>query len=382
MYHLHQLHQQYHLVHQVPSSSSRESTNELSIRRKAVDAIIRYYKYINSEYDYPNPRLKKYSFQYKYNGWYTSPMFPSTVESELLNAWYGTLQHYTTPLLNSDLDKILGLSNIEISPSPNKIMGCTASFYMTSYAILYAIIPEYIRRLLDISVVDQMMNNELISQIHGYDTDYEIDKLNTYYQQRKITDTDLVDINKVLLYTKKAKRLFTVYHDVIKFLNAPTSESRIEYKVGDGYYIYGHPSYDSAWGDWSGWHVYCIGFEGEEPLFIGFCGNQINNKQKHNYCEPLKLSVIQDYLAEEYIDALIIHKPDMVIKGDELQIIKSRPVEHTIILNIPIIQEVINSNIDTLLPRRSTVSTGEIVNQETHKYPNNQDLIKLIKNNN
>ena len=269
-------------------------------------------------------------------------------------------------------------------PHPSQVLECASAMYMVNMNIFYKFMPNCFQRLFDISVLDRMLeypeNNGTIDVIKGYDEKFQLDKLKSWYKHGILLESDLIDINKVLLDETKAKRLYMIDLVIRQILlNVPDKSSEI--KIGNTYYIHGHPDYNPSWGDNAGEYVICVDINSnKEPLFIGFTGNRrFSGPSSFSFDKPLTLIEIQIGLTRAFIDAikkLITH--DLGTDFEELlKMTCTRSIEHIYDLNI---ENIINEKrLSETLPPKRPIDPIQIQNQEILKYPNNADLVALIK---
>ena len=374
-----------------PISSTSSLDDELSIRRRAGEIALESFIGLNNSYDYSNGPLEH--IKYKYNGWHQNFVYPPTTLKQDIKDKYNQINYRPKPRFNLTEAELEKAFNFFKEPNPKQVLECRAAMYMVNMRIFYKLLPDFFRYLFDISIIDQIIerNPKLVQDINGYDETFEIEKLQYMYKMGILDD--LNDINKVLLNERKAKRLYMVDLMISNILLMNPDKKSSEIKIGNTYYILGHPNYDHSWGENSGVFVICVDIISSEPLFIGFSGNQIfSGRPSFKFERPLPLSVIQEGLTKGYVDdmAKAISSPSMStnmskINRDHLNLgefpklveaVKKIPINHIYNLNI---QNIINQKNLLLLPKKS-IDTKVIQDQEIiSKYKNNEDLIKIIK---
>jgi hypothetical protein len=316
---------------QIVNPEDLKSTNpaEFDIRTRAVDAILEFYSILNTKFDFSSGIIS-YKVNYVYPGFNRFPLPASEIirvnKRSSLNHHFMQLEMYPVPLFNktsAELAQILRFETIS-EVHPNHIMDCTNAFGMTQFAIMHKLIPDYTIQLLNNTVLDQVVielikQNPLIRDVNGYHRAEEIKKLQYYYKNGILTDDKLSGINNVLLNPQKDKRLFVIHTYRQDFFTQPTvptvptvPTAPTKYNIGNGYGISGHPYYFAGiMGNHPSENVFCVGFTSEaEPRFMGFSGNKSNRPGIRPICDfsngPQPLSVIQHFLAVEYVKGLFV----------------------------------------------------------------------------
>ena len=280
---------------------------ETEIRYKAANAIKKFYQTINIKFDYSADTSKNYMYKYNYPGWYRAPLPHDIIGIRNLRMesnYYDNIRLYPVPLFNYPLNEILNFNTIETDRDPTPIMDCTNAFGMTMFAILNAVIPEYINKLLNISIIDQLINSnsKIKSNMLGYNRNIETNIIKSYINSKELLEEDYNELNNILLNENKSKRLYIIYY--IKNLFFVHNKSD-KIKLGDGCYIYGHSLYETTMGSYVGENVYCVDFTSDgKPLFMGFSGNQKNVQDNFDFTNPQELGTIQRFLAIEYLKAV------------------------------------------------------------------------------
>ena len=372
-----------------PSSSSLN--DELSIRRRAGEIALESYMELNHSYDFSNGPLEH--IKYKYDKWHQNFVYPPLTLTQDIQDKYNKINYHPKPRFNLTDTELEEAFNFLKAPNPKQVLECQAAMYMVNMRIFYKLVPDFLKYLFDISIIDQIIerNPGLVKDINGYDETFEINKLKDIYKMGRLDD--LNDINKVLLNKTKAQRLYMADLMISNLLLIPSDKKSSEIKIGNTYYILGHPNYDSSWGENSGVYVICIDIISSEPLFIGFSGNQIfSGRSSFKFERPLPLSVIQEGLTKCYVDdmakaisSLSMSTNMSKINRDHLkptefpklvEAVKQKPIRHMYNLNI---QNIINHKGLLILPKKS-IDSKVIQDQEIiSKYQNNEDLIKKIK---
>ena len=307
-----------------PEDLKTTNPDEFRIRTTAVEAITDFYSILNTKFDFSS-ELISYSINYAYPGFNRFPL-PQIqnekikvikIKDTYVDDHYKNLELYPVPLFNktsTELGRILRFDSIT-GPNPNHIMDCTNAFGMVQFAIMHKLIPDYTIQLLNNSVLDQVVlertkQDHFISQLNGYHRKEEIKKLQIYYVNGILTDAQLSGINNVLLTPQKDKRLFVIHTYRKEFFNIVHIPTKLN--IGNGYGIQGHPNYlPGIMGNHPSENVFCVSFTSEaEPLFIGYTGNKINRPGIRPICDfshgPVRLSVIQHFLAVEYVKGLFV----------------------------------------------------------------------------
>jgi hypothetical protein len=314
-----------------PEDLKTNNPDEFRIRTLAVDAILEFYRTVNTKFDFSSGIIS-YKVNYVYPGFNRFPLPSSEIikvnKTPSLKHHYLLLEVYPVPLFNktsAELAEILRFDSI-IGIRSDQIMDCTNAFGMTQFAIMHKLIPEYTINLLNNSVLDQVVTefikqNPFISDLNGYHRAEEIKKLQDYYKRGILTDEKLAGINNVLLNPQKDKRLFTIHTYRKDFFTEPSDPTApTKYNIGNGYGIQGHPHYFAGiMGHHPSENVFCVGFTSTntvmaaavvEPLFMGFSGNKSNRPGIRPICDfsngPQPLSVIQHFLAVEYVKGLFV----------------------------------------------------------------------------
>ena len=373
----------------VPSSSL---DNESSIRRIAGEIALESFIGLNNSYDYSNGPLEH--IKYKYNGWHQNFVYPPETLQENIKDKYNQMNYRPKPRFNLTDAELEDAFNFFKEPNPKQVLECRAAMYMVNMRIFYKLLPDFFRYLFDISIIDQIIerNPKLVQDINGYNRSFEIEKLQYMYKTDRLLEDDLNDINKVLLDERKAKRLYMVDLMISNILLMQPDKKSSEIKIGNTYYISGHPNYDHSWGENSGVFVICVDIISSEPLFIGFSGNQIfSGRPSFKIDRPLPFPVIQEGLTKGYVDDMAKAKTSSSITINKSKInedhltsekfnklvddVKKIPINHIYNLNI---QNIINQKNLLLLPKKK-IDSKIIQNQEILKFSNNEDLKKIIK---
>jgi hypothetical protein len=305
-----------------PSSSTVTSSlrldNELSVRREAGRIALESFIQLNNSYDFSKGPLEH--IKYKHRRWHQNFLFPPKEFSQQLKNIYDNCNYSPKPRFNLTDAELEEAFNFIKTPDSKHVLECRAAMYMVNMRIFYKLLPNLFKYLFDISIIDQIIekHSKQIAHINGYDKTFEIDKLNNMYKDHIFEDSDLNDINKVLLDSRKAKRLYII-HDIISRIFLMTPDPKLsEIKIGNTYYIKGHPNYDSSWGENVGVYVICVNInESNKPLFIGFSGNQrFSGRKSFKFDQALSLEAIQEGLRAGYVADMANAK----IKKNELQV--------------------------------------------------------------
>jgi len=346
---------------------------ETEIRYKAANAIKKFYQTINIKFYY-SYTSQNYMYEYNYPGWYRAPL-PHNIKDirnlGIEDNYYDIIRLYPVPLFNYPLNEILNFKTIETGRDPTPIMDCTNAFGMTMFAILDAVIPEYINKLLNISIIDQIINSnsKIKLNMFGYNRNIEINTIKSYINSKKLLEKDYNELNNILLNENKSKRLYIIYY--IKNLFFKNKLDKI--KLGDGCYIYGHSKYISTMGSYIGENVYCVDFTSNgEPLFMGFSGNGRNIQDNLDFTNPQELGTIQRFLAIEYLKAVNTELTEKNIQM-ALQDVSSRNV---VIQAGLIIDNLIKIPLDISSLSITNVSPEDIKNQQSDI--TNEDLLRLL----
>jgi hypothetical protein len=346
---------------------------EIEIRYKAANAIKNFYQIINIKFDYSDTS-QNYMYEYNYPGWYRAPL-PHDITGirnlEIEPNYYDIIRLYPVPLFNYSLNEILNFNTIETGRDPTPIMDCTNAFGMTMFAILNAVIPEYINKLLNISIIDKIIDKspKIKLNMFGYNRNIEINTIKSYINSKKLLEKDYNELNNILLNENKSKRLYIIYF--IKNLFFKNKLDKI--KLGDGCYIHGHSKYKSTMGSYVGENVYCVDFTSVgKPLFIGFSGNRRNIQDNLDFTNPQELGTIQRFLAIEYLKAVNTELTEKNIQM-ALQDVSSRNV---VIQAGLIIDNLKKIPLDISSLSITNVSLEDIENQQSDI--TNEDLLRKL----
>ena len=364
------------------STSTSATSIESEFRKAIAKIVLKSYNELNMSYDFPPRHIS--TIKFKYENWHRYSVDPDPTLPEKIKEIYTRLNSRPKPRFNLTREELDVAFTFNKPPHPSQVLECASAMYMVNMNIFYKFMPNCFQRLFDISVLDRMLenpeNNGTFDVIKGYDEKFQLYKLKSWYKHGILLESDLIDINKVLLDETKAKRLYMIDLVIRQILlNVPDKSSEI--KIGNTYYIHGHPDYNPSWGENAGEYVICVDINSnKEPLFIGFTGNrQFSGPSSFSFDRPLTLIEIQIGLTRGFINAfkkLITH--DLGTDFEELlKMTCTRSIEHIYDLNI---ENIINEKrLSETLPPKRPIDPIQIQNQEILKYPNNADLVALIK---
>jgi len=272
------------------------SGKEKIVRTVAAATITDFYGVLNRKFNFPRQPFQ--NFKFKFPGWYRFPLDPTIAgiarPDDLDLDAYTLLRHRPIPLFSNPLD----FSFATVPDGSTLKMECTAAFYMAQFALIRRLIPRMTEKILDIRVIDrEIAKGNPALYPHEYNQDIEIATLITYLERGFLTPDDYDDINNILSHRKKIHRLYWVLDAMKHFIRG-----KDDIQLGDGCGIFGHPLYNDKLGSHQAENVYCVGFENEYPLFIGFDGHGSDGHDSRiGLSTPKTLDYVRKSLAREYI---------------------------------------------------------------------------------